>query len=123
MRMTGSEESAVEETTAEWIRIDGVESWARLEADGALHWGVGAGERRLRLESDILGLATGGSWITVRAFEGTSEGGCCGVVGGAGGRRRARRDYVLQMADEAAARRWSDRINEFLGALGKACRY
>ncbi|XP_042377771.1 sphingosine kinase 1-like [Zingiber officinale] len=117
--MTGSEESAVEETTTEWIRIDGVASWARLEADGTLLWGAGAGERRLRLESDVLGLAIRGSWITVRAFEGTSEGGCCGVVGGAGGRRRARRDYVLQMADEAAARRWSDRINEFLGSLGR----
>ncbi|WOL18089.1 hypothetical protein Cni_G26882 [Canna indica] len=103
----------------EWIRVDGVAAIGGLEADGTLRWGTCVGERRLSLESDVLGFRTDGPRITVRAFVGESEGGCCGVVGKDAGRRRVRRDYLLKMPDEEVARRWSARLRDYMDSLGR----
>ncbi|RRT63263.1 hypothetical protein B296_00020855 [Ensete ventricosum] len=110
-------ETAIE-VPSEWIRVNEAVAEASLAADGTLRWGSREGERCLSLESEVLGLETNGLRITIKAFVEASEHGFCGLERSAVKRRRVRTDYTLEMPNEAAARRWSAHLRDYMDSLG-----
>ncbi|CAL9063504.1 sphingosine kinase 1 isoform X1 [Musa acuminata AAA Group] len=112
------DETAIE-VPSEWIRVNGAVAEASLAADGTLRWGSRGGERCLSLESEVLGLETIGLRITIKAFLEVSEHGFCGLERSSVKRRRVRRDYTLEMPNEAAARRWSAKLRDYMDSLGR----
>lgn len=110
------------ERLSERIAINGAAAAAEsaLEVDGTLRWRSGGGEQCLRLESEVLGLDVQGTRITVRALaEAPRSGSICAFWGESGERRRARRDYSLEMPTEEAALLWSSRLKNYIDSLGK----
>ncbi|KAJ8497591.1 hypothetical protein OPV22_008143 [Ensete ventricosum] len=107
------------EVPSEWIRVNGAVAEASLAADGTLRWGSREGERCLSLESEVLGLETNGLRITIKAFVEASDHGFCGLERSSVKRRRVRTDYTLEMPNEAAARRWSAHLRDYMDSLGR----
>ncbi|CAD5190336.1 unnamed protein product [Musa acuminata subsp. malaccensis] len=114
-----ADEETAMEVPWEWIRVNGAVAEASLAADGTLRWGSRGGERCLSLESEVLGLETIGLRITIKAFLEVSEHGFCGLERSSVKRRRVRRDYTLEMPNEAAARRWSAKLRDYMDSLGR----
>lgn len=108
------------ERLLERIAINGAAAELALEVDGTLRLRYGGGELCLRLESEVLGLDVQGIWITVRALaEAPRSGSLCTFGEASRERRRARRDYSLEMPTEEAALRWSARLKNYIDSLGK----
>ncbi|WOL12975.1 sphingosine kinase 1-like [Canna indica] len=114
--MAAKEENGSKTLSAQ-VRLNRAAVDADLAADGTLRWGFGRGEHCLNLESEVLGIDQEGGSIKIRAFLEVPEGGFCGTGGAAGGRRRVRRDYLLEMPTQEEALRWSSRLKNFMDSL------
>ncbi|KAL6856118.1 hypothetical protein ACP4OV_018920 [Aristida adscensionis] len=110
-------------------RINGAASEAALSG-GELAWRAAGGEeRRVELESEVLGCRVEGRMLKVATFSGGGGGGdgerpsalaCGGGKGGGGdGVRRRRGEVVLEMESEADAARWGDAVRDRLASLGR----
>ncbi|PUZ72488.1 hypothetical protein GQ55_2G398100 [Panicum hallii var. hallii] len=112
-------------------RINGAASEATLSG-GELAWrpaGGGEGqERRLELESEVLGCRVEGRKLRVATFSASGGGdgerpsalacGGGGKEGGGDGNRR-RGEVVMEMESDDAAERWGDAIRDRLASLGR----
>lgn len=107
-------------TLKEDVRINGVDYKATLAANGDLAWRSAdafAGERRLSLDKEVLGIELRGTILTVRSFvEEIKEASCFG----AGKRevKRVRKDYVFELETEEKGMIWGDRLSACIGSLG-----
>jgi sphingosine kinase len=113
-------------------RINGAASEATLSG-GELAWrpaGGGEGqERRLELESEVLGCRVEGRKLRVATFSASGGGdgerpsalacGGGGKEGGGDGSRR-RGEVVMEMESDDAAERWGDAIRDRLASLGNS---
>ncbi|CAL5062169.1 unnamed protein product [Urochloa decumbens] len=122
------------EALAEPARINGAAAEATLSG-GELAWrpagGGGGGEvqeRRLELESEVLGCQVEGRKLRVSTFAASGGGDgerpsalACGggAKGGGGDGSRRRGEVVLEMESEDAAARWGDAIRDRLASLGR----
>lgn len=108
------------EVPTESVRVNSTEVEATLR-DGELVWRPAAGaggegqERRLELESEVLGCQVDGRKLKVATF--AASGGDNGKGGGGDGNRR-RGEVVVEMENEDAAVRWGDAIRDRLASLG-----
>ncbi|OEL27096.1 Sphingosine kinase 1 [Dichanthelium oligosanthes] len=117
------------EALAEPARINGAAAEATLSG-GELAWRPAGGEgqeRRLELESEVLGCRVEGRKLRVATFSprGGGDGerpsalACKGGGGGGGDGSRRRGEVVLVMEGEDAAARWGDAIRDRLASLGR----
>ncbi|KAJ1291437.1 hypothetical protein BS78_02G315500 [Paspalum vaginatum] len=120
------------EVLSESVRVNGTAAEATL-AGGELAWrpagGGGEGkERRLELDSEILGCRVDGRKLKFATFasrtgangerpSSLARGG--GGKGGGGDRNRRRGEVVVEMETEDAAARWGDGIRDRLASLGR----
>jgi sphingosine kinase len=108
------------EVLTESARVNNTEVEATLRG-GELAWrpaggGIGEGqERRLELESEVLGCRVDGRKLKFVTF--AARGGGNGKAGGGDGNRR-RGEVVVEMENEDAAVRWGDIIRDRLTSLG-----
>ncbi|RWR93600.1 Diacylglycerol kinase [Cinnamomum micranthum f. kanehirae] len=100
---------------SEQIRVDGTLTEASLSTDGKIRWKTESGERRLAIESEVLGFSAEGSRIRVRALV-QREGWCCGDGGGG---NRARKDLVLEPMTEESKIAWCGKLREFIDSLDR----
>ncbi|KAF8664483.1 hypothetical protein HU200_054658 [Digitaria exilis] len=108
------------EALAGAARINGAAAEATLSGD-ELAWrpagGGGEGkERRLELESEVLGCRVEGRKLRVATYSASGSGG--GKGGGGDGNRR-RGEVVLEMESDDAAARWADAIRDRLASFGR----
>ncbi|CAN6175833.1 unnamed protein product [Urochloa humidicola] len=118
---------------AEPARINGAAAEATLSG-GELAWRPAAAaggevqERRLELESEVLGCRVEGRNLRVATFAGSGSGDgerpsalACGGggKGGGGDGSRRRGELVLEMESKDAAARWGDAIRDRLASLGR----
>lgn len=103
---------------SEQIRVDGTLTEASLSTDGKIRWKTESGERRLAIESEVLGFSAEGPRIRVRALV-QREGWCCGDGGGG---NRERRDLVLEPMTEESKIAWCGKLREFIDSLGEFLR-
>lgn len=114
------EETLFGTNLTEDVRINGVDYEATLAANGDLTWrtrGAFAGERRLSLDKEVLGIELRGTILTVRSFvEEIKESSCLG----AGKRevKRVRKDYVFELETEEKGMVWGERLSACIGSLG-----
>ncbi|KAJ4760916.1 Sphingosine kinase 1 [Rhynchospora pubera] len=105
----------------EHVRINGVEYEATLEANGDLRWRSAeaiAGERRLSLDKEVLGIELRGTILVVRSFvEEIKEASCLGTRKQEV--KRVRRDYVFELETEEKGMIWGDRLSACIGSLGR----
>lgn len=118
------------EALSEPARINGAAADATLSG-GELTWrpagGGGEGqERRLELESEVLGCRVEGRKLRVATFSASGGGDgerpsapACGG-GGKGDGSRRRGEVVLEMESDDAAARWADAIRDRLASLGNS---
>lgn len=120
------------EVLTESVRVNGTAAEATLTG-GELAWrpagGDGQGkERRLELESEVLGCRVDGRKLKFATFAASAGGNgerpsalACGGGGKAGGgdRNRRRGEVVVEMENEDAAARWGDSIRDRLASLGR----
>jgi sphingosine kinase len=108
------------EVLTETVRVNSTEAEATLMG-GELAWrpaGSGNGEgqeRRLELESEVLGCRVDGRKLKFATF--AASGGGNGKGGGGDGNRR-REEVVVEMENEDAAVRWGDAIRDRFASLG-----
>lgn len=99
----------------ERIQVDGDPVEAVLDhGTGELRWRSGDDDRRLFVESEMLGIEMKGMIITIRAFVDAPER-CC-FVSSSG--RRVRRDFLLEMPSETSAMIWTERLKDCIDSLG-----
>ncbi|ONM24348.1 Sphingosine kinase 1 [Zea mays] len=109
------------EVLTESVRVNGTKAEATL-VGGELAWRPAAGgngegqERRLELESEVLGFQMDGRQLKFATF--AASGGGNGKGGGGDGNRR-RGEVVVEMENEATAVRWGDVISDRLASLGR----
>ncbi|CAD6217606.1 unnamed protein product [Miscanthus lutarioriparius] len=109
------------EVLTESVRVNSTEVEATLRG-GELAWrpaggGNGEGqERRLELESEVLGCRVDGRKLKFATF--AASGGDNGK-GGGGAANRRRGEVVVEMEDEDAAVRWGNAIRDRLASLGR----
>nr|CAB3454653.1 unnamed protein product [Digitaria exilis] len=118
------------EVLAEAARINGAAAEATLSG-GELAWRPAAAggegkERRLELESEVLGCRVEGRKLRVATFSTNSGGGgerptalACGGggKGGGGDGNRRRGEVVLEMESDDATARWADAIRDRLASF------
>jgi sphingosine kinase len=108
------------EVLTESVRVNGTKAEATL-VGGELVWRPAAGgngegqERRLELESEVLGFQMDGKQLKFATF--AASGGGNGKGGGGDGNRR-RGEVVVEMENEATAVRWGVVISDRLASLG-----
>lgn len=107
-------------TLTEDVRINGVDYEATLAANGDLAWRSAkafAGERRLSLDKEVLGIELRGTILTVRSFvEEIKEASCLGTRKRKV--KRVRKDYVFELETEEKGMIWGDRLSASIGSLG-----
>ncbi|KAM0952421.1 putative sphingosine kinase [Dioscorea sansibarensis] len=100
----------------ERIQVDGAPAEAVLDhGAGELRWRSGDDDRRLFVESEMLGIEMKGMMITIRAFVDAPERCCFGSSSG----RRVRRDFLLEMPSETSAMMWTERLKDCIDSLGR----
>ena len=108
------------EVLTESVRVNSTEVEATLRG-GELAWRPAGGgnvegqERRLELDSEVLGCRVDGRKLKFATF--AASGGGNGKRGGGDGNRR-RGEVVVEMENEDAAVRWGDAIRDRLASLG-----
>ncbi|KAF3320967.1 sphingosine kinase 1-like isoform X1 [Carex littledalei] len=108
-------------TLTEDVRINGVDIEATLAANGDLAWrsaNAFAGERRLSLDKEVLGIELRGTILTVRSFvEEIKEASCLGTRKREV--KRVRKDYVFELETEEKGMVWGERLSACIGSLGR----
>ncbi|KAH7662344.1 Sphinganine kinase protein [Dioscorea alata] len=100
----------------ERIQVDGDPVEAVLDhGTGELRWRSGDDDRRLFVESEMLGIKMKGMIITIRAFVDAPERCCFGSSSG----KRVRRDFQLEMPSETSAMMWTERLKDCIDSLGR----
>jgi hypothetical protein len=120
--MAGEETLSVTQgvTLTQDVRINGIAYEATLAANGDLTWrlaGAFAGERRLSLDKEVLGIELRGTILAIRSFvEEIKEASCLSArkmeV------KRVRKDFVFELETEEKGMIWGEKLSACIGSLG-----
>ena len=83
--------------------------------DGKIRWSDGHTDRCLAVEKEVLGFASEGSRIRIRAIVENGGGLCC--VGSRG--KLVRKDFVFEIASADSHRLWCQKLREYIDSLGE----
>lgn len=83
--------------------------------DGKIRWSDGHTDRCLAVEKEVLGFASEGSRIRIRAIVENGGGLCC--VGSRG--KLVRKDFVFEIASADSHRLWCQKLREYIDSLGR----
>ncbi|RVW46293.1 Sphingosine kinase 1 [Vitis vinifera] len=81
--------------------------------DGKIRWSDGHTDRCLAVEKEVLGFASEGSRIRIRAIVENGGGLCC--VGSRG--KLVRKDFVFEIASADSHRLWCQKLREYIDSL------
>ncbi|KAL5579324.1 hypothetical protein UlMin_011766 [Ulmus minor] len=96
------------------VTVNGTVTPLTLTADGVLRWSEG-GQRCLTIEKEVLGFATDGPKIKIRAVVQGGGGICC--IGSRGA--LVRKNFVFQPSSEDSQRLLCQKLREFVDSLGR----
>ncbi|KAK4787440.1 hypothetical protein SAY86_011273 [Trapa natans] len=103
---------------SDWVRVNCIVTQLTFTADGKLVW-MEASQRCLRIE-EVLGFATEGSCIRIRAAVDFDEAGCClRPGGGGGGGCMVRRELAFEPLSADSFTLWCQNLRGYLDSLGR----
>ena len=95
--------------------INGTPASVNFFGDGKIRWSDGDTDRCLAVEKDVIGFASEGSRIRIRAIVENGGGFLC--VGRRG--NLLRKDFVFEIASADSHRLWSQKLREYIDSLGE----
>jgi sphingosine kinase len=98
---------------SERVLVSGNITPLTLTSDGKLRWTEGC-QRCLTVKKDVLGFATEGPKIRIRAVVEGGDKSCFGSSGDP-----VRKDYVFEPLSEDSLRLWCEKLREYIDSLGK----
>lgn len=99
---------------SEQVLVSGNITPLTLTSDGRLRWTDGC-QRCLTVKKDVLGFATEGPKIRIRAVVQGGDKICMFESSG----RPVRKDYVFEPLSEDSLRLWCEKLREYIDSLGK----
>ncbi|RVX08568.1 Sphingosine kinase 1 [Vitis vinifera] len=93
--------------------INGTLTSVDFRDDGKIRWSDGHTDRCLAVEKEVLGFASEGSRIRIRAIVENGGGLCC--VGSRG--KLVRKDFVFEIASADSHRLWCQKLREYIDSL------